>query len=70
MTIVEKQHRNANYSITLEMVKGRYGFYYQVQACPRISDCECGYPVRSMTYALSEKKKAYATFNRYKKKYV
>ena len=70
MTVVVKDHTNANYYITLELKQGRYGNYYEVQACPRFNECECGYPERSMVYALSEKKNAYAAFNRYKRKYI
>lgn len=70
MTTVVKSHKNENYYITLVVEHGYYGSYYSVQACPRISYCECGYPIRNMTYPISEQKKAIATFNRYKRKYV
>lgn len=70
MTLVEKSHTNENYYITVEIQFGRAGPYYSVQVCPRIGDCECVYPIRDMTYCINEKKKAYATFNRYKRKYV
>ena len=70
MTVVEKNHKTENYYIALSVEIGRYGTYYNVQVCPRISECECGYPIRSMIYCIDEKKKAYTTFNRYKRKYV
>ena len=70
MTVVEKNHKTENYYIALEIEMGRYGPYYNVQVCPRISECECGYPIRIIAYCIDEKKKAYATFNRYKRKYV
>ena len=70
MTVVVKDHTNANYYITLELKQGRCGNYYEVQACPTFGECECGHPERSIVHALSEKKNAYATFNRYKRKYI
>lgn len=70
MTVVEKSHKNNNYYITLE-INERYGnYYYTVQACPMIGEHLCGYPVKEMTYAMSEKNKAINTYNRYVKKYV
>ena len=70
MTIVEKSHRNENYCIelTIEFAYGRS--YYQVSACPLIDDGTCGSPIREITYSLNDKKNAYATFNRYKRKYI
>lgn len=70
MTVVEKSHKNENYYITLEVCFGFYGPYYSVQVCPRTGECECGYPIRNMMYNINNKKKAYATFRRYKRKYV
>ena len=70
MTVVEKSHKNENYYITLDVEFGSYGPYYSVQVCPRISECECGYPIRNMTYNIKDKERAYATFRRYKRKYV
>lgn len=70
MTVVEKSHYSDNYYITLEVEEGRYGFYYEVQVCPRIGENECGYPVRSMTYSMKDRAKALATYRRYIKKYV
>lgn len=70
MTVVEKSHKNENYYITLEVCFGSYGPYYSVQVCPRIGECECGYPIRNMTYSINDKEKANATFRRYKRKYV
>lgn len=70
MTTVIRSHKNENYYITLAVEHGYYGPYYSAQVCPRISDCECGYPIRDMTYPISEEKKANVTFNRYKRKYI
>ena len=70
MTVVVRNHTSENYSITLAVEQGYYGPYYSVQVCPRISYCECGYPIRDMTYPISEEKRANATFNRYKRKYI
>ena len=70
MTTVVRSHKSENYYISLDVECGYYGSYYSVQVCPRISDCECGYPIRDMTYPINEEKKANATFNRYKRKYV
>lgn len=69
MTITEKSYKNKNYYISLDIEKGYENFYYCVRAYPIIGGI-CGYPERSMTYSINEKKKAYATFNRYKKKYI
>ena len=70
MTVTEKSHLNDNYYITLDVEEGRYGFYYEVQVCPRISENECGYPVRRMAYHMGDRTKALATYKRYIKKYV
>lgn len=70
MTVVVRSHQNENYSISLAIEQGYYGPYYSVQVCPRISYCECGYPIRDMSYPINDKKRANATFNRYKRKYV
>lgn len=66
MTFVEKNHTNENYYISLSYENN----CYSVQVCPRIDECLCGYPIRTMTYALSEKDKALATYKRYVKKYI
>lgn len=70
MTIIEKSHTNENYYITLDIEEGKYGGYYVVRVCPRISDCMCGYPVREYAYPLTEKEKAYNAFKRYQRKYI
>lgn len=70
MTIVEKSHKNDNYYITLKITE-KYGKgCYIVQASPKIKEHLYGYPIREMIYTMNEKKKAYATYNRYIKKYV
>ena len=40
-----------------------------VQACPIHGDGLCGYPDNKCVYHQSERKKAFATFRRYCKKY-
>ena len=70
MTVVVNSHTNENYYIVLEIENGMRGSYYQVQVYPRISECECGYPIRNMIYGINEKEKALATFRRYKRKYT
>lgn len=70
MCVVVEQHINNNYYITL-VIENRYNTnYYLVECCPLISDGVCGYPERSITYPITEKKKAYNTFKRYVKKYI
>lgn len=69
MTTVIRHHHNPNYYIVLEINRA-YGIsYYEIQAYP-IHGGIAGYPEHSMTYPLSDKRNAYATFNRYKRKYV
>lgn len=70
MTMSIRQHTNENYYIVLEVDFGYYGPYYNVEVCPRISECECGYPIKKMTYPITEEKKAKETFNRYKRLYA
>ena len=69
MTVVEKQHTNENYYIAMELKQGYNTMHYEVVACPIVDDNLCGYPIRSMTYSLDEKKKAENTFRRYKNTY-
>lgn len=70
MTVTEKNHKNENHYISLE-IKTNYNMtYYEVSVCPLFSDCECGSPIKSIVYSMDERKKALATFNRYKKEYV
>lgn len=70
MTTVVKQHTNDNYYISLS-IETRYGNdIYIVQVCPCYKNSDlCGYPIREMAYPINEKKKAYATYRRYVKKY-
>ena len=70
MTIVLEQRRNENYYISLNIVRGYKQDYLEVQCCPLINKDFCGAPIKSITYSLNEKKKAYNTFKRYVKKYV
>lgn len=66
MTFIEKQHKNDLYYINVAVEGG----LYIVSVYPRYGDGDCGYPVKRMTYSLADKKQAYATFNRYVKKYT
>ena len=70
MTTVVKSHTTKTHYITLELEARSRGYVYIVEACPRIDDCRCGYPERQMLYAMSERKKAEATFKRYCKRYT
>ena len=70
MTITVRSHTNEHHYISLE-IKTKYNLtYYEVQALPLYSDGTCGYPVCEMIYSIDEEKKALATFNRYKRKYI
>ena len=70
MSVTVEQHINDNYYISIE-IEHRYDTsFYVVQACPRIDESRYGYPERSMSYHISEKKKAYDTYRRYKRKYI
>lgn len=66
MTTVIKSHKNGDYYVSLEITK--YNIYV-VQVCPQFDDYNCGYPIREMTYPMSEKKNACATYRRYIQKY-
>ena len=69
MTVTIKSNTNDNYHVSLEM-ENRYGNdVYIVQVCPCIDDSICGYPEKEMIYSIADKKNAYATYNRYMKKY-
>ena len=70
MTITEKNHTNENYYISLEIKTNHNMNHYEVSVHPILNECECGYPIKSISYSMDEKKKANATFNRYKKIYV
>lgn len=69
MTVTVNSCKNDNYYITLEIEHRYENDIYVVQACPCIDDYECGYPEREMTYPITDKKKAYATYKRYVKRY-
>lgn len=70
MTITEKQHTNENYYISME-IETRYGMtYYEVSVCPLLNAWEGGSPIKSIVYSMDERKKALATFNRYKREYI
>ena len=70
MTVTEKNHTNENYYISLEIKTSYNTNYYEINVCERLNDYECSYPIKSIMYSMDEKKKAYATFNRYAKKYI
>lgn len=70
MAVVVESCITDNYLISIE-IEVRYGnSYYKVQTCPKRGDDMYGYPEREMGYSMDEKKKAYATYRRYKKKYI
>ena len=66
MTFVIKQCKNDLYYISMKYDGG----VYIVEVSPRFSDDMCGYPIRRITYPLSDEKNARATFNRYKRQYL
>lgn len=69
MTVVLEEHKSENYCIILA-IENRYNRnYYSVKVHPLINGYG-GYPIREMGYSMDEKKKAYATYRRYKKKYI
>ena len=69
MTVTINSCKNDAYYVSLS-IENRYGNdVYIVQACPCIDDYRCDYPEREMTYPINDKKKAYATYRRYVKKY-
>ena len=67
-TVIESTMKNKYYvSLSVETRYNRE--LYNIQACPCYDDNRCGYPEQEMTYPIEEKKKAYATYRRYVKKY-
>lgn len=70
MTRIIKEHVSYNYYISMEIEWVYDSWQYVVVACPHLSDGFCGYPVRKMTYTLSDRKNALRTYNRYVKKYL
>lgn len=69
MTTTILSHTTKEHYITLSLEARTYGNVYIVEACPRINEYLCGYPERQMLYGENERKKAEATFKRYRKKY-
>ena len=70
MTVVVEKCENDKYYINMEIQTRTHGSVYVVQTLPRISGNLCGYPLNKMEYPIDDKKKAYATYRRYKKKYL
>lgn len=72
MTILEKSYLNPNYYISLELTTCRNRPVYVVQVCPieLREPLMCGHPEREARYPCTDRKKALAAFNRYKKKYI
>lgn len=66
MTFVEKCHKDKKHYISISIQNN----LYVVQVCPVQSDHYVGYPIRKITYSITDKKKAYATYRRYLKKYA
>lgn len=65
MTVcVESYKGNGNYC-TIEITNN----IYVVSVCRLFDDSRAGYPFREMTYPISEKKKAMATYRRYIRNY-
>ena len=69
MTVCVENYKNNDFYISLT-IENRYGnAFYMVQVCPCFDDSRCGYPIKEMIYSIKDKKKAYATYRRYIKKY-
>lgn len=70
MTVIVKQYKTDDYYVTLE-IENRYGNnIYVVQVCPCYKNSDlCGYPIKEISYSISEKQKALATYRRYIKRY-
>lgn len=65
MTVcIESYKGNGNYC-TIEVTNN----VYVVSVCPLLNDSCAGYPFREMTYPITEKKKAIATYQRYIRNY-
>lgn len=69
MTTVIQQHTNNSYYVSLSITRKYGNEIYVVQVCPCYENNTCGHPEREMTYPISNKKNAYATYKRYVKKY-
>jgi hypothetical protein len=69
MTTTIKSHTANGYYVEIN-IQNKYNMtFYTVSACPCFDETRCGYPEKEMVYSLAEKKNAYATYNRYIKKY-
>lgn len=68
MSITVEQYKNDEYYICLYITREYDMEIYVVEACQNFSDY-VGRPFRSMSYSIKDKKKAYATYKRYIKKY-
>ena len=69
MTVAIEQYETDKYYVEIA-IENRYGNnIYVVQICHRFDSGLCGFPINKMVYSIDEKKKAYATYRRYIRKY-
>ena len=66
--VTVRQEEIGRYVITMEIKTAKEFSYYNVELCRLHDDDICGYPINNNVYAMHEKKKATATYNRYKRK--
>ncbi len=69
MTTIIESNANKQYCVRLGIEVRHNREIYIVQACPCFDDSRCGYPEKELTYPIIERRKAYAAYKRYIKKY-
>lgn len=70
MSVTVEQKHTDNYYISMS-IESAYNYnYYLISVYPLYKDGTAGYRIKEMIYPLTEKEKAYRTFNRYCKKYI
>ena len=66
--VTVKDTKINGYYIFLDIRQHYNSFIYKVAMCPLHDEFLAGYPEYEMTYPLSKKRNAYATYNRYCRK--
>lgn len=69
MSITIEQYKNDEYYICLYITRKHDMEIYVVEACQNFG-YYVGSPFKSISYSIDDKKKAYATYKRYIKKYM
>ena len=69
MTAVVKSCVSEQYYIEMSTEIRYDNDIYVVRVSPRYKDGMCGYPLREISYPITEKKKANATYNRYRREF-